>query len=89
LGQIDLIADVIGILELLEERIALREFGGVPTNIKGRDDFEQSWGVSFPQRGAMIRAMTASAGPAATPAGMSATVDSILKDFLSFKDDIP
>jgi Lipocalin-like domain len=33
--------------------------------------------------------MTASAGPVATPAGMSATADSILKDFLSFKDDIP
>ena len=40
-------------------------------------------------RGDTSRPMTASAGPVATPAGMSATADSILKDLLSFKDDIP
>src|ERR1700722_17148590 len=30
-----------------------------------------------------------SAGPVATPVGTSATANSILKDFLSFNDDIP
>ena len=35
LGQTDLIANVIGILEFFEKRIALLEFGEIPTNIKG------------------------------------------------------
>jgi len=39
LGQIDLIANVIGILELLEERIALREFGGSRQTSRGETTF--------------------------------------------------
>ena len=57
----------------------------VPRSREPRRPLQSIRAVGFAQIPVVRRP---SAGPVATPAGMSATADSILKDFLSFNDDI-